>query len=168
MKFYSFLKWIVVFTIISQLISFLSIWLLSFFDGYESVFKIYEEDTGLHWMLVESVLIAPVVETLIMGCIFEIFLVSLSGIFPRYRNIISIALCGLFFGLFHFYNIIYMITTAIIGVVYAYAYFFFKSKDNRRDMTNELVRVKTVFGAMTGLILVHMLDNLITIFFYYS
>lgn len=74
MKFYSFLKWIVVFTIISQLISFLSIWLLSFFDGYESVFKIYEEDTGLHWMLVESVLIAPVVETLIMGGIFEILL----------------------------------------------------------------------------------------------
>lgn len=61
-----------------------------------------------------------------------------------------------------------MITTVIIGVVYAYAYFFFKSKDNRRDMINELVRVKTVFGAMAGLILVHMLDNLITIFFYYS
>src|SRR5690606_23342927 len=99
-------------------------------------------------MLAESVIIAPVLESAFMFLLIEICWKILSK--SAYRNTLSIIIVGAVFGALHFYNAYYIIVTSIIGGWYTFSYLFLKSR-------------YSIKMAIWGLILIHAMDNLITI-----
>lgn len=140
---------LLIFTGISLLLSLILEESIYFFEGNRSVFEIYDAEDSLQLMLIESVIIAPIIESLLMSTVLEMLFVFLRK--SRYKYIISIIICGALFGIMHFYNIYYIMVTSVIGFLYSSIYVFFRK-----------TRLSYKY-AILGIILVHALDNLITI-----
>ncbi|MEO4007123.1 CPBP family intramembrane glutamic endopeptidase [Flavobacterium sp. CAU 1735] len=75
------------------------------------------------WVFVLTVILAPVVETLI----FQYGIIALSlRIRSKYNKEIAIILSALIFGMEHGYNTIYMVLATIMGAALAFYYLLFK------------------------------------------
>lgn len=147
-----YIQFILLFTLTSQLLSIVLSELVYLHAGDRKVFDIYEQSDSIYWMITESVIIAPVLESAFMFLLIEICWKILSK--SSYRNTLSIILVGAIFGALHFYNSYYIFATAIIGCWYTFSYLILKARH-------------TIKMAFWGLVLIHAMDNLITIFLNY-
>ncbi|SCC53105.1 Uncharacterized protein BC05F1_04215 [Bacillus wiedmannii] len=95
-----------------------------------------------------GVLAAPIYETVV----FQVFLFWLLSWIPyiKNRDYLIILIASIIFGLNHRYGITYIVGTTIIGLLYNYAYWVYKKKNEKYQVT------MSAFGVV---FLIHLLHN---------
>ncbi|MCU5276476.1 CPBP family glutamic-type intramembrane protease, partial [Bacillus cereus] len=95
-----------------------------------------------------GVLAAPIYETVV----FQVFLFWLLSWIPyiKNRDYLIILIASIIFGLNHRYGITYLVGTTIIGLLYNYAYWVYKKKNEKYQVT------MPAFGVV---FLIHLLHN---------
>ncbi|MEH7544159.1 CPBP family intramembrane glutamic endopeptidase, partial [Bacillus thuringiensis] len=95
-----------------------------------------------------GVLAAPIYETVV----FQVFLFWLLSWIPyiKNRDYLIILIASIIFGLNHQYGITYIVGTTIIGLLYNYAYWVYKKKNEKYQVT------MPAFGVV---FLIHLLHN---------
>lgn len=94
-----------------------------------------------------SVIIAPIVETFIFQFfLIEFFQFTLNK--TKYIKHVSILVAGILFGLTHNYNIYYVLVMIVIGVYFAWVYWF-------------ISKWKGISSAFWSVTLIHAISNLI-------
>ncbi|MGN4255199.1 CPBP family glutamic-type intramembrane protease [Bacillus cereus group sp. MYBKT14-1] len=95
-----------------------------------------------------GVLAAPIYETVV----FQVFLFWLLSWIPyiKNRDYLIILIASIIFGLNHQYGITYIVGTTIIGLLYDYAYWVYKKKNEKYQVT------MSAFGVV---FLIHLLHN---------
>ncbi|RFB53284.1 CPBP family intramembrane glutamic endopeptidase [Bacillus thuringiensis] len=95
-----------------------------------------------------GVLAAPIYETVV----FQVFLFWLLSWIPyiKNRDYLIILIASIIFGLNHRYGITYIVGTTIIGLLYNYAYWVYKKKNEKYQVT---------MSAFGGVFLIHLLHN---------
>ncbi len=95
-----------------------------------------------------GVLAAPIYETVV----FQVFLFWLLSWIPyiKNRDYLIILIASIIFGLNHRYGITYIVGTTIIGLLYNYAYWVYKKKNEKYQVT------MPAFGVV---FLIHLLHN---------
>lgn len=111
---------------------------ISFYDP--SLIETFEKGTPLKEIFLLSVIIGPLLETLI----FQYLTIEILSFFKLKKSFI-ILISSLFFSLIHYYNFIYIIATLPAGIIYATYYMYLKEK-----------KIKTPFLYIFGL---HTLYN---------
>jgi hypothetical protein len=108
-----------------------------------------KEDPAIIQILV-GVFAAPVYETVI----FQVFLFWVLRCIPfiKERVYLIILIASIIFGLSHSDGITYIVVTAIIGVLYNYAYWVYKKKNEKVEIT---------ISAFWIVVLIHSLHNAI-------
>ncbi|WP_100616777.1 CPBP family intramembrane glutamic endopeptidase [Bacillus cereus] len=98
-----------------------------------------------------GVLAAPIYETIV----FQVFLFWLLSWIPYIKNhdYLIILIASIIFGLNHPYGITYIVGTTIIGLLYNYAYWVYKKKNEKYQVT------MSAFGVV---FLIHLLHNSVT------
>ncbi len=96
--------------------------------------------------LIESIIIAPVIETLI----FQAGLIYLIDRFLTNKITFQIAISSVLFGLFHNYNITYIFFGVFLGVILSTAFILYERKNNWSD-------------AYIAVVFIHALRNMIAI-----
>ncbi|WP_242785678.1 CPBP family intramembrane glutamic endopeptidase [Bacillus cereus] len=95
-----------------------------------------------------GVLAAPIYETVV----FQVFLFWLLSWIPyiKNRDYLIILIASIIFGLNHQYGITYIVGTTIIGLLYNYAYWVYKKKNEKYQVT---------MPAFWVVFLIHLLHN---------
>ncbi|HEK9101671.1 TPA: CPBP family intramembrane metalloprotease [Bacillus pseudomycoides] len=95
---------------------------------------------------------APVYETLI----FQVFLFWVLSCIPliKDRDYLIILIASIIFGLNHLNGITYIVATAIIGILYNYAYWVYQKKNEK---------VKVTISAFWIVFWIHLLHNFIVV-----
>lgn len=110
-----------------------------------------KEELAIIQILV-GIFVAPVYETVI----FQVFLFWVLGCIPfiKDRVYLIILIASIIFGLIHSDGITYIVATAIIGVLYNYAYWVYQKKNEKVEVTI------SAFGIV---FLIHSLHNSIVV-----
>lgn len=137
----SLLPYVVVFTVLSFLVSFL-LNVVIYLIGIETehVLTPSLKHSGIFKIILMGVFLAPIIETFIFQKLLFDFLSD--KIKVRFIILIS-ALC---FGFSHFYDLVYVINTFFIGIIFAIAYTLWK----KRNITPFWI-----------VVIIHLLHNLI-------
>lgn len=117
----------------------------------EDVFQIdYMKNISLIDKILTLVIFAPIIETLIFQyfIIESLLLIRRKIYIPLY---LIILVSGIVFGLSHNYNIYYVISTILIGVIYGFFYL--------------IAKFNTRMNAYTSIVIVHSFANLIVVIF---
>ncbi|MEQ3595087.1 CPBP family intramembrane glutamic endopeptidase [Bacillus albus] len=95
-----------------------------------------------------GVLAAPIYETIV----FQVFLFWILSWIPyiKNRDYLIILMASIIFGLNHQYGITYIVGTTIIGLLYNYAYWVYKKKNEKYQVT---------LPAFWVVFLIHLLHN---------
>jgi len=102
------------------------------------------DDRSRFVIFIVSVIIAPVIETLI----YQLAIMEISYKF-KLKESLAISISSILFGLSHNYNWVYMAVMIFIGFIFAYSYSIIRSKYG-------------TFKATVFVILLHAMANLIT------
>ncbi|MBO1582849.1 CPBP family intramembrane glutamic endopeptidase [Bacillus sp. XF8] len=99
-----------------------------------------------------GVFAAPIYETLI----FQVFLFWVLSCIPfiKDRSYLIILIASIIFGLSHLNGITYVVATAVIGLLYNYAFWVYRKKNEK---------VKTTISAFGIVFGIHLLHNLIVV-----
>ncbi|WP_436866963.1 CPBP family glutamic-type intramembrane protease [Bacillus fungorum] len=110
-----------------------------------------KEEPAIIQILV-GVFAAPVYETVI----FQVFLFWVLSCIPliKDRDYLIILIASIIFGLSHSDGITYIVATAIIGVLYNYAYWVYQKKNEKVEVT---------ISAFWIVVLIHSLHNAIAV-----
>ncbi|MGG0179313.1 CPBP family intramembrane glutamic endopeptidase [Bacillus tropicus] len=110
-----------------------------------------KEDPAIIQILI-GVFAAPVYETVI----FQVFLFWVLSCIPliKDRDYLIILIASIIFGLSHSEGITYIVATAIIGVLYNYAYWLYQKKNEKVEVT---------ISAFWIVFLIHSLHNSIVV-----
>jgi len=121
----------------------------------EDVLKLDFSSYTVFEIVLETVFLAPIIETIIFQFLFiEIFLYLFSKLTIKNKKGIIVFLSGILFGVLHLYNISYMISTAIFGWIYGSIYFFYK--------------VNGKINPFLAVLIIHAFDNLFTLLMDYT
>lgn len=117
-----------------------------------TIFDIRDEGDSLTSFIIEAIVVAPIIETLILIPVLEGIHYLCKQFTKRYADLITIIFCGLLFGLLHWYNVYYIVISALSFAIYSYAYFALKKTHS------------SIWIAGLGLILIHALDNAVNVY----
>ncbi|WP_158851209.1 CPBP family intramembrane glutamic endopeptidase [Algibacter sp. L1A34] len=95
------------------------------FFGNNNFSKLDFSDSSIEYVLFETVILSPLIETFfIQFLLLEFLRVLFNGLSINY--FLAVLISGFIFGVLHHYNIPYMIALTILGWMFGYIYVFYK------------------------------------------